>query len=138
MQTPPRRFPQGWSARDILQPDIFKLTPLDEVFELRYDSEIQTISNLCITLYVVKSLTFKKLWDIVLFKFQWHIEKHLRELSLRQIFNSMSLLSLINLMRNNRLYYKYTKNIWNIMSNYEKNIIKKNTCLKKRINWNTK
>ena len=24
------------------------------------------------------------------------------------------------------------------MSNYERNIVKENTCLKKRINWNTK
>ena len=56
MQTPPRRFPE-------------KMSSFDEVSELRYDSEIQIISNLCM-LYAVKSLTFKKSWDVMLFKFQ--------------------------------------------------------------------
>ena len=51
MQTPPCRFPKGWSARDI-EPGIFKLSSLEGVFELKYDSEIQIISNLCIALYV--------------------------------------------------------------------------------------
>ena len=34
--------------------------------ELRYDSEIQVKSNLCITSYSVQSLTFKKSWDVML------------------------------------------------------------------------
>ena len=54
MQTIPCRFPEGWSARDILQPGIFKLSLLDEVSELGYDSEIQIISNLCVMLYAAK------------------------------------------------------------------------------------
>ena len=70
MQTPPRQFSERRSARDMLEPGLFKLSSFDEVSELRYDSEIQIISNLCITLYVVKSLTFKKSWDVKLFKFQ--------------------------------------------------------------------
>ena len=45
-------------------------TLLDKVSELTYDSEIQIISNLCITKYAVKSITCKKLWDAILFKLQ--------------------------------------------------------------------
>ena len=136
MQTPPRRFPEGWSARDTLQPGIFKLPSFDEVSELRYDSEIQIISNLGITWYAVKSLTFKKSWGVMLFKFWWHIEKHLKELGLGPGFSSMSQLSLINLMRYNRYLYLY---IYEKQCLIMKDIsLKKNTCFKKRIKWNTK
>ena len=48
--------------------------------------------------YAVKSVTFKKSWDVMLFKFQRHIEKHLKDLGLGSGFNSMSPLSLIKLM----------------------------------------
>ena len=65
---------------------------------LRYYLEIQIISNLCVTLYAVKSLTFKKSWDVLLLKVQCHIEKYLKELGLGPGFSSMSPLSLINLM----------------------------------------
>ena len=75
--------------------------------------EIIIISNLCIMLYAVKSLTFKKSWDAMLFKFQWHIEKYLKELGLGPGFNSMSPLSLVNLM----WYNRYTTNVLKI---YEK------------------
>ena len=113
MQVLPRRFPDGWPAQDILQPGIFKLSSLEEASELRYVSEKQIISNLCITLYAVKSLTFKKSWDVMLFKFQWHIEKYLKKLGLAPGFNSMSPLSLNNLM----WYNRYATNILKI---YEK------------------
>ena len=100
--------------------DIFKMSSFDEMFELRYDSEIQIISNLYITLYAVTSLTLKKSWDVMLFKFQWHIEKHLKELDLGPGSNSMSPLNLINLMWNNRYttnrYNRYTTNILKIFA----------------------
>ena len=149
METPPRRFLGRWSARDILWPSIFKLSLLDKVSQLRYDSGTLIISNLCIMLYAVnpssvnptkwsniliqfvarlqsnylnvfghfvglalkrvKSLTFKKSWDVMLFNFQWHI----KELGLEPGCSSMSPLSLINLM----WYNWYTTNILRI---YEK------------------
>ena len=84
----------------------------------------------------VKSLTFKKSWGVILFKFWWHIEKHLKELGLGPGFSSMSQLSLINLMRYNRYLYLY---IYEKQCLIMKDIsLKKNTCFKKRIKWNTK
>ena len=44
-----------------------------------WSKEMYIISNLFITLYAVKSLFFKKTWGVMLFKFQWHFEKHLQE-----------------------------------------------------------
>ena len=50
---------------------------LEDMPGLRYDSKIQIVSNLCITLDVVRSLTLKKWCDVMLSKFQLHIEKDL-------------------------------------------------------------
>ena len=66
MQTPTPRFSEGWSAQDILKPGIY--------FSYHCSTKSLKVSNLCMTLYSVKSLTFKKLWDFMLFKFQWHTE----------------------------------------------------------------
>ena len=56
------------------------------------------ISNFRITLYAAKSLTFKKLWDVMLFRFQLHFKKYLKVLGLGPGFSSMPSLSLTNLM----------------------------------------
>ena len=49
----------------------------------------------------------------MLFKFLRHVEKYLKELCLGPEFSSISLLSLVNLMRYNR----YTANILKCMKN---------------------
>ena len=49
------------------------------------ESEIQIISNFCITLYTIKSITLKKSCDVMLFKLQWHIEKYLKELGFKEL-----------------------------------------------------
>ena len=61
-------------------------------------------------LYADKSLTFKKSCEVILFKFQWHIEKFLKELGLGPGFNSMPSLSLINGV----WYKRYTVKIYKI------------------------
>lgn len=81
------------STGDILTKYI-KLSSLEKVSELRYDSKMQ---NLCIKLYAVKSLTFKKSLDVMLFNSNdiWEI---FERTWLGPGFNSLSPLSLTNLI----------------------------------------
>ena len=95
MQVSPLLLLDGCSAQDVLHSDIFKLSSVDNVYVLRYDSDMQIRSKLSRPLLAVKSLTFKESWGVILFKFQQHIKKFFQEIGLGPGFNSTSPLTLI-------------------------------------------
>lgn len=57
MQVSPLLLLDGCSAQDVLHSDIFKLSSVDNVYVLRYDSDTQIRSKLSKPLLAVKSLT---------------------------------------------------------------------------------
>ena len=76
MHTPPYLVLLGWSARIMEYPLTDNALSSFETEESRWVSNIQRVSNLWTTLKACNWETFKQLWAVKLFRFQWQIEKY--------------------------------------------------------------
>ena len=76
MHAPPLLVLLGWSAHIIEYPSMDNALSSFETEESRWVSDIHRISNLWTKLKACNWETFKELWVVKLFRFQWQIKKY--------------------------------------------------------------